>query len=73
LIKIVYKVKLHEVPVVFVNPKGTSRTCSRCGAKGKINGDVFVCKECCLKLDRDLNASRNIAKRAFHPLKTSSP
>jgi len=65
--KIVYKAKLHGVPVVFVNPKGTSRTCSRCGAKGKIKSRMFVCPKCGLKLDRDLNASRNIAKRAFLP------
>ena len=62
--KIVYKAKLHGVPVVFVNPKGTSRTCSKCGAKGIVKGRIFVCKKCGLKLDRDLNASRNIALRA---------
>ena len=62
--KIVYKAKLHGVPVVFVNPKGTSRTCSRCGAKGVVKGRMFICKKCGLKLDRDLNASRNIALRA---------
>jgi putative transposase len=72
--KIVYKAKLHGVPVVFVNPKGTSRTCSRCGAKGIIKGRTFVCKKCGLKLDRDLNASRNIAKRAFlSAFQASSP
>jgi len=62
--KIVYKAKLHGVPVVFVNPKGTSRTCSKCSAKGVVKGRIFVCKKCGLKLDRDLNASRNIALRA---------
>jgi len=62
--KIVYKAKLHGVPVVFVNPKGTSRTCSRCGSKGVVKGRMFVCKKCGLKLDRDLNAARNIALRA---------
>jgi len=62
--KIIYKAKLHGVPVVFVNPKGTSRTCSRCGAKGVVKGRIFICKKCGLKLDRDLNASRNIALRA---------
>jgi len=36
--KIVYKAKLHGVPVIFVNPKGTSRTCSRCDAKGVVRG-----------------------------------
>jgi len=63
--KIVYKAKLHGIPVVFVNPKGTSRTCSRCGAKGVVRGRVFICKKCKLKLDRDLNAARNISLRAM--------
>jgi len=65
--KIVYKAKLHGVPIVFVSPKGTSRTCSGCGAKGKIRGRIFVCRRCGLMLNRDLNAARNIAKRAFLP------
>lgn len=68
--KIVYKAKLHGVPVVFVGSKGT-RTCSGCGAKGKIKGKIFVCRRCGLMLDRDLNAARNIAKRAS--LEASSP
>lgn len=65
--KIVYKAKLHGVPVVFVNPKGTSKTCSRCGEKGIVKGRWFVCPKCGFQLDRDLNAARNIAKRAFLP------
>jgi len=65
--KIVYKAKLHGVPVVFVNPKGSSRTCSRCGSIGRLKGRIFACRKCGLMLDRDLNAARNIAKRAFLP------
>jgi len=62
-------ISMHGVPIVFVNPKGTSRTCSKCGAKGVVKGRIFVCKKCGLKLDRDLNASRNIALRAPPRLK----
>jgi len=68
--KIVYKAKLHGVPVMFVNPKGTSRTCSRCGAKGRVKSRWFVCPKCGFQLDRDLNAARNIAKKAAIPPRT---
>jgi len=67
--KIVYKARLNSVPVVFVDPRNTSRTCSKCGyliEKG-VKGRWFKCPKCGFQLDRDLNAARNIAKRAFIP------
>ena len=72
--KIVYKAKLNGVPIVFVDPRNTSRTCSKCGyliEKG-VKGRWFKCPKCGFQLDRDLNAARNIAKRAFLPLEASS-
>jgi len=68
--KIVYKAKSHRVPVVFVNPKGTSKTWSRCGEKGRVKGRWFKCPKCGFQLDRDLNAARNIAKKAAIPPRT---
>jgi len=67
--KITYKAKLHGVPVIFVSPRGTSKTCSNCGyyVKGFKNERMFKCPKCGFQLDRDLNAARNIAKRAFLP------
>lgn len=40
----------------------TSQTCSQCGARRPmpISLRMYECEECGLKLDRDLNASRNI-------------
>ena len=64
--KIIYKAKLHGVPVVLVDPRSTSKTCSKCGGKGKVKNRLFICMECGFQLDRDLNASRNIAKKAEH-------
>lgn len=64
--KIVYKAKLNGVPIKFVDPRNTSRTCSRCGyTGGRVNGRWFKCPKCGFQLDRDLNAARNIARRAF--------
>ena len=51
--------------VVFVNPKGTTQQCSRCGitVPKTLADRVHDCPSCGLVLDRDLNAARNILKR----------
>jgi len=67
--KIEYKARLNGVPVKFVNPKRTSKTCSKCGyVRSRIKGRWFKCPKCGFQLDRDLNAARNIAKLAAIPL-----
>jgi len=64
--KIEYKVKLNGVPVKFIDPRSTSKTCSKCGyVRSRVVGRKFKCPKCGFQLDRDLNAARNIAKRAF--------
>ena len=75
--KIKYKAKLEGVPVIEVSPRNTSKTCSKCGYVYKRfkNQRIFHCPKCGLVIDRDLNASINIArkgmkefnKRAFLP------
>ncbi len=77
--KIKYKAKLEGVPVIEVSPRNTSKTCSNCGFiyKNFKNQRLFHCPNCGLIIDRDLNASINIArkgleeykKRALLPLK----
>ncbi len=49
--------------VIAIDPRYTSRTCSRCGFQKKENrnGRTFKCKSCSFQIDADLNASRNIA------------
>lgn len=59
-----YKARLNGIPVVFVNSRNTSRTCSKCGHISKSNRKTqseFVCVQCNFSLNADLNASRNIA------------
>lgn len=53
------------IPVTAINPRNTSKTCSRCGAKRSVNGRTFKCK-CGLIVNRDRNASVNIAQRAVN-------
>ncbi len=62
-----YKARLAGVPVVSVDARNTSRTCSRCGHCEKANRKrqaEFFCLHCHLSINADLNAARNIASRA---------
>lgn len=61
-----YKAESAGCRVVFVNPKNTSKECSSCG---KLVGKTLYerhhdCSFCGLSIDRDVNASINILKRA---------
>ena len=61
---IVYKAKLEGLPVVYVNPKGTSSHCPKCGEKLAPNGQwrEKVCKKCDIVWNRDLVACLNLLK-----------
>ena len=56
-----YKAILNGVPVVLVNPRYTSKTCSNCHHIGNRKGKVFECNNCGNNMDADVNASLNIA------------
>jgi putative transposase len=59
-----YKAKREGVEIVFVDPRYTSQTCSRCLHLGqRFNQSSFVCPNCGLELNADLNGSRSIALR----------
>ncbi len=58
-----YKARLAGVPVVYIDPRDTSRTCSACGHCEKANRwsqAEFVWQACGFSLNADLNAARNI-------------
>jgi IS605 OrfB family transposase len=60
-----YKAKKAGVPVVFVDPRNTSRTCHACGYCDKANRksqSQFLCLSCGLALNADVNAAANIAR-----------
>jgi len=61
------KSKCRETGIVLViRPEYyTSKTCTRCGnIKKELKGeDVYECKKCGLKIDRDTNGARNIMLR----------
>ncbi len=57
-----YGIKLH-----VVNEHGTSRQCSICNANhenGRVKRGLYICPVTGIKINADLNAARNIAKRA---------
>ena len=62
-----YKCKLNGIPFVKVNPKDTSKACSRCGyvsASNRQSQSDFQCRACGFAINADLNAAINIAQRA---------
>ena len=61
-----YKAESAGCVAVGVNPQNTSKTCSGCGNVQDIplSERIFKCERCALKIDRDLNASKNILNRA---------
>lgn len=64
---IAYKAQLRGVPIHFVDPRNTSRTCPQCGHCAKENRKTqasFVCVSCGFAGPADTIAAGNIARRA---------
>jgi len=59
-----YKLKWLELPVKYVNPKNSSRTCPLCsGSMASYEGRLMKCTKCNLILDRDIVAVSNLQMR----------
>jgi len=62
------KAALYGVPLIFVEPKNTSRTCPVCGRINEgLRGHVFKCA-CGLEMSRHEVAAINIARRGMETL-----
>jgi putative transposase len=64
-----YKARLAGVPVVFVDPRNTSRTCPECGCVDKRNRserDTFCCVSCSFAGEADTVAAENIRRVAVN-------
>ena len=62
-----YKAKLSGIPVVLVDPRNTSKMCSKCNYIDDANRKDqahFVCQSCGYAANADFNASLNIKFRA---------
>ena len=65
---IITKAIEYNVPVIFVDPRGTSKLCYRCATELVFYGRLGVCPKCGFIADRDKNASLNIYKRMWGSL-----
>jgi putative transposase len=64
--QIEYKAHWEGIPVIYVNPNGTSVKCSICGSRMKPEENrQLKCRSCGFTVDRDVNAARNILARAL--------
>ncbi|MFC3574557.1 RNA-guided endonuclease InsQ/TnpB family protein [Streptomyces yaanensis] len=64
---IAYKARRAGVPVVYVDPAYTSRTCAECGhidRANRVSQAWFACRNCGVVAHADRNGSRNIRARA---------
>ena len=59
-----YKAENAGRKVILVDPRNTSKMCSRCGelVKKELSDRVHLCPHCKLKIDRDWNAAINILR-----------
>ena len=62
-----YKAGKAGCRAIEVNPKNTSTTCSNCGARKPmpLSTRTYVCENCGLSTDRDLNSARVILARGL--------
>lgn len=65
-----YKAALAGVPVIYVDPKETSKTCPKCGNVSRYNRRKgwFKCTKCGYQSDADRVGALNIAARALDAL-----
>jgi len=63
-----YKARLNGLPVIYVNPKGTSSLCPVCGGRLAPNGHRLVSCECGYENDRDVIACLNMLRMRGAPL-----
>lgn len=66
-----YKSDREHIPVVFCDPRGTSKTCPKCGHSTRSNRpdqSHFRCVSCNYEANADLVGARNIAARGLYAL-----
>ncbi|WP_306186846.1 MULTISPECIES: transposase [unclassified Streptomyces] len=73
---IAYKARRAGVPVVYVDPAYTSRTCAECGhidRANRVSQAWFACRNCGFVDHADRNSSRNVRARARELWRRGAP
>lgn len=55
-----------NIKVQIVTEEYTSQTCIKCHTRTKTSNEIFKCKNCCFKIDRDILGSRNILLKTWN-------
>ena len=66
-----YKTTRESIPVIFCDPRGTSKTCPKCGhatRSNRPNQSSFRCVACNFSANADYVAARNIAAQGLYAL-----
>jgi putative transposase len=58
--KTIVKFMSYKSRTVLLNPKNSTRRCSRCGMANAPKGAIYLCGVCGLRVNRQLNASINL-------------
>jgi putative transposase len=68
-----YKAESAGLKVIKVDPRNTTKQCSGCGniQDMPLSERIYICNRCGLRIDRQLNASINILKKATSGLEGS--
>ncbi|MEM4038267.1 MAG: transposase [Nitrososphaerota archaeon] len=62
--KTIIKLMAYKSSIMLIDPKNTTKQCSRCGETNKVNGGTYKCSKCGLEINRHLNSSINLYMRA---------
>jgi putative transposase len=58
--KMIYMFMSYKAKVIALNPKNSTKRCSRCGMINAPKGALYVCAHCGLRINRQLNAAINL-------------
>ncbi len=58
--RLVYKCQVNSIELEEINSSGTGSICSCCGAEGKRQGLIFICRKCGTETSVPLNSAKNI-------------
>ncbi|MEM0079353.1 MAG: transposase [Nitrososphaerota archaeon] len=62
--KTIVKLMSYKSSIMLIDPKNTTKQCSRCGAINEVSGITYKCSRCGLEINRHLNSAINIYMNA---------